>query len=216
MTITLRSTKGGKLSFTEMDGNFTNLDTRTTALETVTTAAWQDMRGEVSTAGLGSPATVSIYKDIFQLYTFSGNTKKEISVMFHVPKDYVDGTDIFPHMHIMSAEGQTGTAIFGMTWSWANEWDKHDQQNGPPSSHMYFSTPETATFTHTFDATCPDAHIVLETAQPRTLTGLSTDAIIMMKVWRDAENVLDTCTSDIFLLFVDIYYRSQKFGSTYR
>jgi hypothetical protein len=41
-------------------------------------------------------------------------------------------------------------------------------------------------------------------------TNLETDGLIIMRVFRDATNVLDTLTDTAFLLLADLHYQSDK------
>lgn len=211
MTITLRSTKGSELTTAELDGNFSDLDGRTKV-------AWSEVTAQLNTSGLSFPATIAFYKSVFQLYAFNADNINQITGMIHVPKNYVLGTAIYPHIHVLVDTASIGKCRFGMTYSWANETDDHDFGIGPPYAQgKYFSTPQTVYFEHTFvNPDSIDMHVVLESSTPVMLSDMEGDAIIMFNIFRDATHIDDEYPDTVHLMYVDAYYQAQGFGSLRR
>jgi hypothetical protein len=195
MAIVTRAIKGSALSYGELDGNFIDLDSRTTV-------GWQNLNGDMNIAGIPSPPTMSVYQGVY-LPSFDPDNIQECTVVFHMPHDYIPGTDIYPHGHFMSATNGTGTLRWGFTLSFANEGDA-------------FTTPGTSYVEHTMTAGMKDVHHLVETPTPVSIPTLSYDSIVFMRVWRDATHVNDTYPDPIFLVQVDLYYQSQGFGTVAR
>ena len=165
-----------------------------------TTFGWHDIIGQVELRGSGpndpSFAVYGGYSGIRQ-YEFSPTTMNQVWMVFHVPHDWVPGTPVYFHAHWSNAAAapNTGNVVWGFEYTWAKGF------NQAP-----FPTPVTATVTQACPATRYQHMIAETTAQ--TLTGLEVDALVIVRVYRDATNVADTCTDAVFLHTADIHYQS--------
>jgi hypothetical protein len=165
---------------------------------------------------MSNPPTIGSYKGIVQVMQLDPGATQEVTVRYHIPKNYVAGTDIYPHAHIMSATASSGVVRIGFTYVWANEYDAHAASLGPPTALQTFGTPATIYSEVTFNAGCQDAQMIAEVTGPVTLTGLEEDSVILMRVFRDAVHINDTYPDPVFLLYADLYYQCQGFGNPYR
>lgn len=70
---------------------------------------WRDIIGDVipKTSGVGSPTLTTFFNNI-RFYAYS--VGEDGDTVFHIPHDYVPGTDIFIHLHW----SHTGTSISGL------------------------------------------------------------------------------------------------------
>ena len=194
------------MGYGQVDGNFLELDNRTKV-------AWQNLRGQMSVAGVSNPPTTVAYRGI-PLNNYGPDTMCECAVIFHIPHDYVVGTDIYPHGHVLTSTASTGVVRWGFDLTYAQEFDAN--VGGTPTAGNAFFAPVTAYVNMTMQANYQDVHLLMEDPAPVTLPGLGPDSLILMRVFRDAPNVADTYPDGVFLMNVDLYYQSQGFGTAAR
>lgn len=206
MAIITSTSKGLPLTPAEADANLTELDSRTAI-------KWQNLRSNIITDGISNAPPVRLFNNTLYMRAFSPTTEQEITALFHMPKDYIGGTDIYPHGHVCTETASTGVVRWGFTISWANEFESG---GGVPASDQYFSTPQTFYVEQTVVATDQIAHVIVESASPLSIPALMPDSIILMRIFRDATHANDTYPDEISLAMVDFYYQSQGFGETYR
>ena len=110
MTITTRVTKGSSLTHSEMDVNFTDLrdgigakvpKTKGTGIKIGPNGGdafgWHDLMGSINVYGLAGEASRVAYRGGIKALQFTEGDSAYID--FHMPHDYVPGTDIFIHVH---------------------------------------------------------------------------------------------------------------------
>lgn len=203
MAIVTRSGLGRALTWAEEDNNFSELNTRTIT-------GWQNLNGDIR-VGTTTPPTYVDYKGI-QLLSFDSSTNQEVSVQFHLPHDFVSGSDIYLHSHVVSPTASVGTVRWGFSMMHAGEWATGDPT---PTADQYFSTPTTLYGENYKTALDQDLHRLVMT-NPLNIPALLPDNIILCRYWRDAIHANDTYPDPVFLLYVDLYYQSQKFGTVNR
>lgn len=226
MTITLRADKGSALTHDELDANFTTLNAAKANLAgaaftgsivlpkstntgiqvdpTIPTWGWRDMVAEINARGTGTndPA-FSVYTGTnFYLHSFSATVMQQVWCVFHIPHDYVPGTDIYLHTHWSNAAAtpNTGNVVWGFEYSYAKG---HNQ--------AAFSAGQTVTVTQA----CPATrywHNIAETAAV-TISGMEVDGLLMVRVYRDAAALGDTCTDAVFLHTADVHYQSTNMAT---
>ena len=201
MTITLRSTKGSALTYGEVDGNFTELDNRTAE-------RWQNLHGIINIPASNAP-TETTYKGI-PLLEFSPTANQEVAVRFHLPHDFIAGTNILLHSHVVSQYASSGTIRWGFEYNHAGEWMTGDPS--PPSAAHYFGASTTVYGENEKTALDQDLHRLVLTPAV-TIAELLPDDVILVRYFRDATHINDTYPDPVMLLYVDLYYRSQGFGS---
>ena len=165
---------------------------------------YRDILGEIRTRGVGStdPAD-AVYVGNIRQYQFAVNDVAWIN--FHMPHDYVPGSDIFLHYHWSHTSGSvTGGTV---TWGYEITFSKGFDQEA-------FVTPVSGTVVGTASAT-QYQHIVTEVqvsasapsaAQLDSAT-LETDGVFMLRVILSANNMTGA-TPAPYLHFVDIHYQS--------
>lgn len=226
MTITLRGTKQAALTHDELDENFTTLNTAKADLAgaaftgnivlpkatntgiqidpVIPAWGWRDITSDINARGTGAndPAFAVYTGTNFYAYSFSATVMQQVFMVFHIPHDYVPGTDIYLHTHWSNAAAtpNTGNVVWGFEYSFAKG-----------HSQAAFPAGQTATVTQACHATRYWHHIA-ETA-PITIPGLEVDGLIMVRVYRDAAAVADTCTDAVFLHTADIHYQSTNMAT---
>lgn len=225
MTITTRAGKGSELTWAELDTNFTDLrdgvnlmvpKTQNSGIKVDSlgspTYPWHDLHSTLHT----DPS--SIYAPSFETYNGgikgrSFDVNDEAYIEFHLPHDYVMGSEIFIHAHWShNSELVTGGNV---TWAFEMIYAKGHNQDT-------FDPPITVSVTEN-SSLIQYQHMVAETSITSVPGGLTTfpvgtmepDGIIMVRVFLASNNI--TYSSGIqpkpFLHFVDLHYQSTNVGT---
>jgi hypothetical protein len=123
MTITTRAGKGSALTHNELDTNFTDLRDGVGGLQIPKTSGlgikvdstgtptfgWRDLIGDITpkTSGAGAPTLAAFRGGNTRGFFYSAGDDGDC--VFHVPHDYVPGSDLYLHLHW----AHNGTAISG-------------------------------------------------------------------------------------------------------
>lgn len=163
------------------------------------TFGFRDIIGQIELRGSGAnDPTFSAYTGTaLRAYHFSASVMQECFFVYHIPHDYVPGTDIYFHMHWSNAAAtpNTGDVIWGFEYTYARG---YNQQAFP------------ATSTVTVTQACPATryqHNIAETAAV-TIANLEVDGLILVRAYRDAAAGGDTCTDAVFGHTADVHYQS--------
>jgi hypothetical protein len=176
------------------------------------TYAWADIIGVVRPDPGGANAPVlSTYRGNVRDYRYIANDK--IDLIYHIPHDYVMGTDIHLHLHW----SHTGTAISGsLVVDYAITYAKgHNQANfiAPVSPQLTVSTPNITTipqYRHRVD------EIQISASSPSgsqiDTDDIEPDGIILVNL---TVNTAPTITAgDLFLHTADIHYQTTNLIGT--
>ena len=165
------------------------------------TRGWRDITTQVTVRGVGAnDPTFSVYTGTtFRAFSFSATTMNEVFAVFHVPHDWIPGTAIHLHAHWSNAAAapSTGNVIWGFDYSFAKGFG---QEAFPVQNNVIISAPSPA---------ISKTHNISETP-PILVPGMEIDGILLVRCYRDAANVLDTCTNAVFLHTMDIHYESDS------
>lgn len=139
MALTKRLVKGTELSHQEGDDNLDYLRNNPDGIlvpktsgigmkldPAAPTFGWKDLIGEIQLKGAGAndPAAY-VYRGTIREYRF--NLNDEVYNNYHLPHDYVPGSDIFAHIHW--SHNAVGVTSGSCTWSFVASYAKgHDQQ----------------------------------------------------------------------------------------
>jgi hypothetical protein len=168
------------------------------------TFGWRDLTADINVRGSGgSDPTYSVYTGtVLRAYEFSATAEKEVFFVFHVPHDWVPGTDIFFHAHWSNAAAvpNTGNVVWGFDYSFAKGFNQEA-----------FPAITTVTVTQACPATRYQ-HMVAETAAV-TIPTMEVDGLILVRGYRKAADAADTCTDAVFLHTMDIHYQSHNMAT---
>lgn len=219
MTITTRAGKGAALTHNELDTNFTDLRDGT-ALQVPKTKGegikvdslgtpdfgWHDMLGNL-TIDEDSANKADMVTFINTVKARQFGALSEAYVAFHLPHDYVVGTDIFLHFHWAQASATLtgGSATWGAEFTYAKG---HNQ--------MAFATSKIFTVAETVSLTQYQHHVTEAalsvsggSASQVDTDDLEPDGLIHARVYLDSNDFTDSVTvPDPFLFFVDVHYQS--------
>ena len=148
------------------------------------------------TTGLISETIIS--HGVFAYY-FEKNLNEELFFNAQLPHGWMEGTDIEPHVHYLRPSNDTGTVVWGLEYTWTNIGEEfpitktiytYDNKMEPLSQHIYKSF----------------GFLKGE--------GKKISSMLMCRIFRDAENPLDTYNSDAGLIEIDFHIRNNTIGSS--
>ena len=188
------------------------------------TYPWQDLLGSISIRGSGAAdPTYADYIGNIRGFRFTETTEDEVFIEFHIPHDYVPGTDLHIHAH-WSTNGTTATGTAAgvinggsVTWSFEVSYAKGHNTAA-------FIAPVTRTVTQNASATVYQ-HMIAETqisAASPDATQLDTDdivvdGVILCRVFlANGDNDITVASGTKpapWLHFVDIHYQSTGIGT---
>ncbi len=173
---------------------------------------WHDMLGKVTQLNVGaSKPTFATYRDGLKAFQFAAG--KEEYFTYHIPHDYVLGTDLHLHIHWshIGASVTGGTVVFGYEISYAKGFDQAP-----------FGAPVTDAITGTASATQYQqiiSEIQISATSPSgnqiDTDDLEPDGIIIARVEVTTNNMTGTPVAP-FIHEVDIHYQSTNIGTKER
>ena len=157
---------------------------------------WRDITGQVRVRGV--PATDPTWAQIgatnFWSWKFALN--KYVHIDFHIPHDYVPGTNVFLHCHWVSDGADTTNEV---KWEWSIA-----HARGFGQEAFNFASPATEDAAEASDGQY--YHMVTETPAI-TLSNLQVDGMVYVRLQRVANGATDS-TDGIFVITSDIHYQS--------
>ena len=176
------------------------------------TFGWRDLLGQIRTRGVGgNDPTDSTYNGNIKGYKFAVND--ECWANYHIPHDYVKGTDIFLHFHW----SHIGTLVTGgnVTWGADITYSKGHNQAAFPAS---------VNTTVVGNASTTQYQQIITEIQLSTSGGaagqidtddLEPDGVIMIRGYLSANNITVSggAVPDPFLHFKDIHYQSTNIAT---
>jgi hypothetical protein len=179
------------------------------------TFGWRDLEGpiRIRTTGPTAPAMATYIGGLSQVQ-FSVNDEEHVE--FHMPHDWVPGSDLFIHAHW----SHNATTVTGGTVTWGFEASYSKGHN-----RGAFITPVTTSVQGTASTTRYQ-HIISEVqlsasspSASQINTGvLEVDGLILVRVYLSANNITVSGggVPEPFLHFVDIHYQSSNLGTKQR
>ncbi|KKM81785.1 hypothetical protein LCGC14_1326260, partial [marine sediment metagenome] len=177
------------------------------------TFGWRDLLGETTTRSTGAnKPSFETYNGEINQYRFSAGEHEHYD--FHIPHDYVAGTDIYLHIHWsqISTTNTGGAVDFKYSAAYAKG---HNQS-------AFTSTPITGTITSAGAGTTRYQHHLTEavisaasaTAALFDRDDLEPDGVILMTLEMEANNLTDSVgVTDPFIHYVDIHYQSSNIAT---
>ena len=171
-----------------------------------TNYGWDDYLGipdDDPTAG-GTVPNWSTFSGNIKGRAFSPTTMNQRQFRIHILHNYAAGTALYLHAHWSPITTNVGTVRWGFEYTVAKG---HGQQA--------FSTPVTVYKEQATTGTA-NVHFIAEIADADAISGslLETDALVIVRVFRDAAHVNDTFTGDAFLWNFDAHVRTAQNNST--
>lgn len=169
----------------------------------VTDTGWRDITSETKVRGVGAtdPTWAQIGATVYFAYKFAVNDV--VWMNFHIPHDYIKGTDIYLHAHWLPDGTNANSVKWQFQYAYAHG---HDQA-------AFNLTGTIITAEQTVGGT-QYQHYVTETAAI-TIADMEPDGIIMVNITRITNGGTDN-TDGIFLLTSDVHYESNNRGTLNR
>lgn len=173
---------------------------------------WRDILGDihVRTAGSNDP-TLTTFRNGIRIYAFSNSVMNEVFLFFHIPHDYLPGSDIYVHVHwaqnVVDSGGTAG-APGDVKWQFESTYSK---------GHNQAAIPATVTTSVTATASAVQyQHMLTEVQLTAASPGagqldsddIEVDGIIMMRFFRNPADVADTLNQVPFVMYCDLHYQS--------
>lgn len=184
------------------------------------TFGWHDMLGPISIRGVGATDPgYNVYRGGIRGYQFAVND--EIFIEFHIPHDYVPGTDLHIHAHWSVKQttkaGAATNAVTGgsVTWGFEVSYAKGHNQAA-------FSAPVTATVVQNASTTQYQhmiAEVQVSAASPSASQidsdNIEVDGLVIVRAYLSANNLTVSAGSvpAPFLHMVDIHYQSSNIAT---
>ena len=165
--------------------------------------AWRDITSEMFARTSGSAApSLSLFRGMLYTWQFLPSTLQSLYATFHMPHDYAPGTPIYIHVHWSEAAPDGGKVRWGFEYSIAKG---HGQEAFPNTSITYV------------EQTCGGAyyHMVAETGAISSRS-LEPDALILVRIFRDAPHANDTSGQGAFAFTCHIHYQADRHGTLNR
>lgn len=161
---------------------------------------WNDIVGsiEVRSGGGSNAPTYAKFNGNIYAYSFSASALNQFFTSFHITHDYKPNTPIYLHMHFAKPTAGNGNVRWGFEVTIARGYNRGD-----------FGTTNTYYVEQAVSAT-PYSHSIAELAVPISSTELETDALVLVRAFRDATHPNDTETGAVFGLMCDVHYESSQ------
>src|SRR5574343_412731 len=182
---------------------------REEVMETPLLPAWDDLRIAASVTTAGVTATVwgtFLATGPLRSLHFETRVDQEVSFEIQMPHDYLQGSDVYPHVHWCPTSTAAGNVLWGLEFSWANMNDAF------PAPTTYLTTGNSA-------GTTAWTHILSRLTSSDGLeyidgTGKTLSSMISCRLYRNGSATsVDTYGADAALLEFDLHYQKDSFGS---
>lgn len=164
------------------------------------TFGWRDIIGtpQEPVSGTGKPTWTQIASS--GVYTWNYITSDVQYYTWHIPHDYVPGSDIHFHVHWFGSQ----TAGNYTKWTFSYLYSKGHAQTA-------FPTTVTSVSVEQQQSTTAYTHMIAETAGV-TISGLEVDGLILCKVTRSTPAGTDV-SGGVFVPCVDLHYQSTNMAT---
>lgn len=169
--------------------------------QTTPTYPWRDILGQISVKGTGvnDPTWASFITNI-SAFQFAAN--KECWIFYHIPHDYVPGTELYIHAHwAIATTASTGSLTWGFDCSFAKGFD---QETFPATTNKTVDQAATVTaYKHMI------SEVQLTTSGALGGNAIEVDGMVLARVYLSA----NTLGQNPFLFTADIHYQSTNVGT---
>jgi hypothetical protein len=199
-TPTLRAEAGRPLTSAEIDDNWRLVETRTGE-------GWRDMIADINPRSGGTAPSLNLYRDGIYLYEFSAGDLNDVFANFHIDHDYKLNTMLYPHFHFVTTNTGGGVVRLGFEYTFA-------------LGHGMGTFPATTTLTLNFTVPAGSQHVHFVAEMPEGQgipgTGIDTDGVILMRIFRDGAHADDTFPGTIFGITADLHYEVDRYATKNR
>lgn len=168
------------------------------------TAVWRDniQSFVLKTVGAAYPS-YGVTIGTFEGYKWSASDMNNAFVDFHIDHDILLGAALSPHVHFRPLSNAAGVVRWGFEFSTSKG---HGQQTGMPASTTVYVD-------FTVAANNLGTHYVAEINGGIPTTNIEPDAVIHVRVFRDAAHANDTYTGEVWAWQSDLHYQVGRVGT---
>ena len=194
LSVVSKLSVSGDLILPKTSGKGIKVDT------TTPTFGFRDIVGtpQEPTTGGGKPSFLQIAMS--GVYTWKFTTADVQYYTWHIPHDYVPGSDIYFHTHWFSET----TVANNTKWQFDYLYARGHNQSAYPTTATSISVEQT-------DSTTAYQHMIAETTA-QTIANLEPDGVIICKVSRVTPSGTDV-TVPVFVPVVDLHYQSTNMAT---
>lgn len=190
---------------------------------TTPTYPWKDLLGDIIIQRVtATNPTWALFRTPQEAWSFSsGGGANEVFNRFHIPHDYVMGTDLYIHAHwaqnVVDTGGTAGVPG-AVKWNFDISYAKgHGTAGGAASA---FPASKTVSVTQQ-GTTTQYGHMIAEVVftsagGSATLTDnalIEPDGVVLVRTWRLDTDASDTLNQAPFLFYVDLHFQSTGVGT---
>lgn len=167
------------------------------------TTTWNDLRIEPTArtgAGIGTAPSFAAtpWDSLLFGYDFANSGGEYLYFNVQMPHAWLEGSDVYPHVHFAPHTTGTGQVDFVIRCSWA--------------------TPMTGTFTtgteytdsYNITSNSQYKHLIASNATPQSMAGMALSAAAACRITRSST---DTYAGDVSVLYIDIHHEIDSMGS---
>ena len=184
----------------EFHGDATVYDDLVVAFSTGKTASNPPTFAQFVDDGSGS---VGVYA--YRFDDEAANNEAQVFFTIQMPHSWIEGTDVYPHIHWAPEDNTSGTVVWGMEYSWVEY-----------NSTTPLSFPSSTIITTTSNSLANDANKHMITPFASITPSISQDnisSILVVRLFRNSSNVSDTYTGGAFGLSFDLHIEKNTAGS---
>jgi hypothetical protein len=166
----------------------------------VPTFGWRDITAEILTRGVGAtdPDWAQIGSGPFYAYKFALDDVCWMN--YHIPHDYLPGSDIYVHVHWIPSGTNTAVVKWSLAYTFARGHNQANFSAAGDSTNIEQAPPGSAY-----------RHMISESTAI-TIPTLEVDGLLYVKLARVTNGGTDN-TDDIFVLTADVHYQSTNIGT---
>lgn len=182
---------------------------------TTPTYPWQDIVSQFHTrTSGGATPTFGVYNGTsIYAYSLSNAATQELFVEFHIPHDYVPGSELYIHVHWSQTTVDTGGAASApgdAKFSFDCLYAKGHAQQAFPAAVTTVSVTQTASATVRMHQI---AEVQLTTTGAIGGNAVEPDGILLCRLWRNPADAADTLNVVPYAHFCDLHYQSTGIGT---
>lgn len=165
---------------------------------------WRDLTSELVSRGGSSAPTLAIFRNGIYAYQFGSVSADMLYATFHIQHDYAPGTPIFLHIHWSdNSLVPLGVVRWGFEYTFARG---HGEGSFPATSTVYVEQAPLGRY----------SHMIAETSIGILADDLAVDGLLLVRVFRDAAHLNDTCPANVFAFACDVHYQTDRFATLNR
>ena len=180
------------------------------------TWGWRDITSSLFTRNSANAAVVAQFRGTIYDYQFTtGAAAKEAFANFHIPHDYVMGSDL--HIHIHTHWSLPAAELNKVKWNFDISYAKRVNNLGTynafiaPITTLIVATACNATYGHRVSEIQITGPAL--TGSMLRVSDIEPDGILLTRIYRDNADPADTVTAEPFLHFIDIHYQSTNLST---